>query len=181
MEGGENGVPSYAVSPRTASAKEHESVNVTIPLNPMEVRGVSEQILNPNLALPICVVSFHFSFHTWCFVSLFNMFTCKHVKSFFIGCATVDRYPPKLKQGCRNQFSCTKLKNMNKCSKSYNQAMSKWCRNQITPWWRSQVVKVHCKKSCCKRKCIFKCTFMLCLLYQTYPKWICYYLWQLLI
>ena len=94
-----------------------------------------------------------------------------------IGCATVDRYPPKLKQGCKNQFSCAKLKNMNRCDKPYKQAMSQWCRNQITPWWRTQVVKVYCKKSCCRRKWLFNCKFILCL-FQIYiinscPKWLC--------
>ena len=64
MEDGENGVPTKDVSARTASAKEHESVNVTILPRPMEVLGVSEEILNQNLALPICVVTFYFSFHT---------------------------------------------------------------------------------------------------------------------
>ena len=60
MGDGENGVPSNAVFPRTVSAKEHEPENVTILPNPMEVRGVSEEILNQNLVLPICVVSFTF-------------------------------------------------------------------------------------------------------------------------
>ena len=64
MEDGENGVPSKDVSPRTASAKEHESANVTILPHPMEVIGVSEEILNQNFALPICVVTFYFSFYT---------------------------------------------------------------------------------------------------------------------
>ena len=64
MEDGENGVPSKDVSPRTASAKEHESVNVTILPNPMEVLSVSGEILSQNLALPTCVVTFYFSFYT---------------------------------------------------------------------------------------------------------------------
>ena len=63
MEGGENGVPSNAVFPRTANAKEHEPENVTILLNPMEARRVSEEIRSQNLALPTCVVTFHFSFY----------------------------------------------------------------------------------------------------------------------
>ena len=37
MEDGENGVPSKDVLSKTASAKEHESVNVTVLPNPMEV------------------------------------------------------------------------------------------------------------------------------------------------
>ena len=64
MEDGVNGALSKDVSPRTASAKGHESVNVTIPPHPMEVLGVSEEILNQNFALPICVVTFYFSFRS---------------------------------------------------------------------------------------------------------------------
>ena len=90
------------------------------------------------------------------------------LRIFLIGCATVDGYPPKLKQGCMDKFSCTKLKNTNKCNKRYNQAMNKWCQNQITPWWRSQLVKGKCKKSCCNRKCFVNRTFMLCL-FEIYP------------
>ena len=44
MEDGENGVPSKAVFARTASAKEHEPEFVTILLNPMEGRYVSDEI-----------------------------------------------------------------------------------------------------------------------------------------
>ena len=64
MEDGENGVPSKDVSQRTAIAKEHESVNATILPHPKEVLGVSEEILNQNLALPTCVVTFYFLFYT---------------------------------------------------------------------------------------------------------------------
>ena len=58
-----NGALSKDVSPRMASAKEHESVNVTILPNPMEVLSVSGEILSQNLALPTCVVTFCFSFY----------------------------------------------------------------------------------------------------------------------
>ena len=64
MEDGENGVPSKAVFARTASAKDHEHENVTILLNPMEVRVVSEHLRNQKLALLICVVTFCFSFRS---------------------------------------------------------------------------------------------------------------------
>ena len=61
MDNGENGVLSKAVPPRMEGAKEHEHENVTIPLNPMEARRVSEEILSQKHALPICVVNFHIS------------------------------------------------------------------------------------------------------------------------
>ena len=68
MEDGENGVPSKAVFARMESAKEHEPENVTILLNPMEVRCVSEEISHQNLALPICVVIVYFSFRSYCHI-----------------------------------------------------------------------------------------------------------------
>ena len=64
MEDGENGVLSNTVIGRMESAKEHEHGNVTTLINPMGVRGVSEYLLKQNLALPICVVAFHFLFRS---------------------------------------------------------------------------------------------------------------------
>ena len=64
MEDGENGDLSNIVFRRTKSAKEHEHENATILSNPMEVRLVSEHLLNQSLAPAICVVTFYFSFRS---------------------------------------------------------------------------------------------------------------------
>ena len=64
MEDGENGDLSNIVFGRTISAEEHEHENATILSNPMEVRIVSEHLLNQGLAPPICVVTFYFSFRS---------------------------------------------------------------------------------------------------------------------
>ena len=68
------------------------------------------------------------------------------------GCVK-DIYPTGLKAGCRAEYSCPKLARRGKCHQKYLQAMPK-CRGQLKQWWKTQLVKNHCKKSCknCLRK-----------------------------
>ena len=68
------------------------------------------------------------------------------------GCVK-DIYPTGLKAGCRAEYSCPKLARRGKCHQKNLQAMPK-CRGQLKQWWKTQLVKNHCKKSCknCLRK-----------------------------
>ena len=66
---------------------------------------------------------------------------------FWLACVT-DRTPTKLPNACKAKFSCAKLKKENKCAMTYGKALSSWCSARITKWWRGQVVKNYCKKTC---------------------------------
>ena len=81
---------------------------------------------------------------------------------FLAGCVTLrDTYPTGLKSGCKAVYSCVKLARTRKCRLNYWQAMPK-CRGQIRTWWKTQLVKNHCKKSCnnCVRKFILFIMFV---------------------
>ena len=89
----------------------------------------------------------------------------------FVGCV-IDTYPTGLKSGCKAKYSCPKLAKAWKCRKTYWQAMPQ-CRGQIRQWWKTQVVRNHCKESC--KNCRCKCTsFIVCALIS----WIILASWQ---